>query len=234
MQYQGSQKSLNDNPLKGGPFKGSIILCADNDDHKPNSQTYKTIESTKSHFESQGKSVVIIKPNEPGDGFNEVLKKQGVAGIQEYVKPYLDPERQHIQSLHSSNEHDSGQSTILESKGLDPKVLEAPLSLKEDSLHREFSSVTTPAPLSSPSNKPEPKPIEIAADYIESLLRKTKAFEGYSLGDEAKQELKTYLQLLQRNEITLPALMEHNPYLAQDAHEFMERQTRHKSKGRER
>lgn len=167
-----------------------IIICADNDDHKQNSQTHKTIEHTRNIFESQGKSVSIIKPTQPGDDFNDVLKKQGISGVQEYVKPYLNLDRQVAQNL--------------------------PIVSNEI-----FS-------------KPEPKPIEIVSNYGGSLLRKVKHFEGYSLGEEAKLELKAYLQLLQKNEITLPALKAHNPQLAQEAQDFMQRHMHNKSKGMER
>lgn len=236
--YQGSQKGhpSNESSLNGSPFKGNIIICADNDDHKPNSQTYKTIESTKNHFESQGKSVSIIKPNSPGDDFNDVLKKQGISGVQEYVKPYLDPDRQPLQGL------DVYKGPSLEAPlTATPKApaQEAQLSLKEETLNSTSPSTLKASPSSPTSStntvtKPEPKPIEIISDYVGSLLRKVKHFEGYSLGEEAKQELKTYLKLLQKNEITLPTMKAHNPELAQEAQDFMQRHMRDKSKGMER
>jgi hypothetical protein len=108
--YQGSKKE--------------IIICADNDDHKPNSQTYKTIESTKNHFEFQKKSVAIINPKTPGDDFNDVLKKQGIPGIQEYVKPYLTPDQQAIQKLPISHETAVAQTAPLRTHPLEgtPKM----------------------------------------------------------------------------------------------------------------
>jgi hypothetical protein len=66
------------------------------------------------------------------------------------------------------------------------------------------------------------------------LLNKVKSFEGYSFGDEAKQELKTYLQLLQKNEITLPTLKAHNREVAQEAQALMQRYMQSKDRGMER
>lgn len=68
----------------------AIILCADNDEHKPTSQTYKLIEKAADGFKSNGHAVDIIKPTTPGHDFNDVLKEQGVKGVGEYLKPYLD------------------------------------------------------------------------------------------------------------------------------------------------
>lgn len=73
-----------------GPEK-TILLCADNDENKLHSQSHKNIEKSKEMFESKGQLVVIIKPTVPGDDFNDILKKEGIKGIQEYVKDHLDP-----------------------------------------------------------------------------------------------------------------------------------------------
>jgi ATP-dependent exoDNAse (exonuclease V) alpha subunit len=92
--YQGQEKEM--------------ILCADNDEHKPTSQTHKIIETTQNHFREQGKSASIIKPFHPGDDFNDIIKKQGAKGVQEYVKDYLNPdititrELPKVESLHFS------------------------------------------------------------------------------------------------------------------------------------
>lgn len=227
--YQGSQK------VQESSFKQKIIICADNDDHKSNSQTHKVIEHTKNHFESQEKSVAIIKPNSPGDDLNDVLKKQGISGVQEYVKPYLDLDRKAIQGLDVSKgtSPETAQTAIPRAS-----TQEAQLPLKEETLNRTSPSIpqiSISSSTSSPNTvaKPEPKPIEVISDYVGSLLRKVKHFEGYSLGEEAKQELKAYLQLLQKNEITLPALKAHNPEVAQEAQDFMQRHMRNKSKGME-
>jgi hypothetical protein len=81
-----------------GPEK-TVVLIADNDEHKPNSQTSKLIEKTAEHFKTSdalntngsmdAPIVQIIKPTTPGQDFNDVLKEQGVKGVTEYVKPYL-------------------------------------------------------------------------------------------------------------------------------------------------
>jgi len=80
-----------------GPEK-EIIICADNDSDKLNSQTHKIIETAQEQFRSQGKSVLMVKPAHPGDDFNDVLKKEEKKGIQDYVKEYLDTEPPALQT----------------------------------------------------------------------------------------------------------------------------------------
>ncbi len=72
-----------------GP-ENTIIICADNDDHKPNSQTYKVIENTADKFKANDLQVDIIKPATPGHDFNDVLKEQGIQGVNAHVKPCLE------------------------------------------------------------------------------------------------------------------------------------------------
>ncbi|HUX78159.1 MAG TPA: AAA family ATPase, partial [Alphaproteobacteria bacterium] len=90
-----------------GPEK-EMILCADNDEHKQNSRTFEIIEKTQSTFKAQDKSVITIKPAGPGDDFNDVLKKHGAKGIQDYVKDYLNHDitvtrdLPKVEKLHSS------------------------------------------------------------------------------------------------------------------------------------
>ena len=201
-------------------YKGSqkdIIICADNDENKPRSQTAQVIEQAKFHFQAQDKSVAIIKPQQPGDDFNDVLKKQGIGALQEYVKAYLRPEQE------KGPEINAAQKVTTE-----PSIPNSKQNLIFDSF-----SPLSPSTIGS-SSKSERSDIAIVSDYVESLLNKVKNFEGYSLGDDAKQELKTYLQLLQRNEITLPALKSHNPELAQEAQAFMQRYMLSKDRGMER
>ncbi len=83
-----------------------IILCADNDEHKAHSKTFEMIQKTQDHFASQGKVVSIIKPFQPGDDFNDVLKKEGIPGVQKYVTPYLNP---HPQTHESDKEISKAQ-----------------------------------------------------------------------------------------------------------------------------
>ena len=65
-------------------------------------------------------------------------------------------------------------------------------------------------------------------------LRKICAWNENILDNILSARQKTYLELAQKNEITLPALKAHNPELAQEAHDFMQRQMRHKSRDMER
>jgi phage/plasmid primase-like uncharacterized protein len=74
-------------------YKGAentIIICADNDEHKLNSQTYKVIENAAENFKANNLQVDIIKPTIPGHDFNDVLKEQGITAVNEYVKPCLE------------------------------------------------------------------------------------------------------------------------------------------------
>jgi ATP-dependent exoDNAse (exonuclease V) alpha subunit/phage/plasmid primase-like uncharacterized protein len=72
-----------------GP-ENTIIICADNDEHKPNSQTYKVIETAAANFKANNLQVDIIKPSTPGHDFNDVLKEHGSAAVNECVKPCLE------------------------------------------------------------------------------------------------------------------------------------------------
>lgn len=72
-----------------GPEK-TIILCADNDEHKTNSHTFKVIETTAEKFKANNLAVDIIKPVTPGHDFNDVLKNHGSAAVNEYVKLCLE------------------------------------------------------------------------------------------------------------------------------------------------
>jgi ATP-dependent exoDNAse (exonuclease V) alpha subunit len=67
----------------------TIVLCADNDEHKPTSQTNLLVHKSMDALEDKGYNVDVIKPSTPGQDFNDVLKEQGKQGVVEYVKPYL-------------------------------------------------------------------------------------------------------------------------------------------------
>lgn len=64
-----------------------IVLAADNDDNKSTSGTSQTIAKAKEHFESQGHTVTVIKPETPGHDFNDVLKEKGVDVIDTHLRP---------------------------------------------------------------------------------------------------------------------------------------------------
>jgi hypothetical protein len=111
--------------------------------------------------------------------------------------------------------------------------VEPNVSLNSQSPDRESPTPLSPS-VQRNSSKSELSDIAIVSDYVEPLLNKVKRFEGYSLGGEAKQELKTYLQLLHKNDITLPTLKAHNPELAQEVKAFMQRYMQNKDRGMER
>ncbi|MBA3813325.1 MAG: hypothetical protein H0X26_02350 [Alphaproteobacteria bacterium] len=73
-----------------GPER-QFILSANNDEHKQNSQTLNTVKSLQEQFTLQGKIASIIKPSQPGEDSNDVIKKQGKQGVQTYMQPYLNP-----------------------------------------------------------------------------------------------------------------------------------------------
>ena len=182
-----------------GPEK-EIILCGDNDDHKENSKTHSILEATKENFEDQGKSVLIIKPSNPGDDFNDVLKKDNVQGVRAYLKPYLDPEKQIQMNVQQRTE--------------------APISgLVKYSLTEVSGSTAShsASPLQS---------MEVITDYIESKMKDIKAYEGTSLAHEAKDELRNYLVTLQKNDTLLQALKDHNKDLVKEVQKMFQEQQR--------
>ena len=68
-----------------------LIICADQDGEE--SIPYKTVEKAGEFLKEQGFTVSIVHPNAAqgiGD-FNDVLKKEGVEGVKNYFKEYLDP-----------------------------------------------------------------------------------------------------------------------------------------------
>ncbi|MBS0186124.1 MAG: toprim domain-containing protein [Proteobacteria bacterium] len=67
-------------------YQGSeskIIICADNDGKL--SRTNEVIHHTQEYLESQGKSLIIIKPSREGRDFNDILKESGAKNIQKYI-----------------------------------------------------------------------------------------------------------------------------------------------------
>jgi hypothetical protein len=187
-----------------GPQK-EIILCGDNDDHKEHSKTHSILEAAKENFESQEKSVLIIKPSHPGEDFNDVLKKENVQGVRAYLKPYLDLEKQmRVQQRIETQNSDLGKHSFVESS-------------------RSTASHSASATQS----------IEVIADYIESKMRDIKAYEGTSLAHEAKDELRNYLITLQKNDTLLQDLKDQNKELIKEAQKIFQEQQRIKIRGME-
>ena len=63
-----------------------VIICADNDGQK--SQTHEIITQAQEHFKGLGKPATIIRPEKEEQDFNDVLKKEGVKGVQSYLNLY--------------------------------------------------------------------------------------------------------------------------------------------------
>lgn len=77
-----------------------LIVCADQDGES--STSHKVVDKAIGLLKEEGLNVSVIRPSaEQGkQDFNDVLKRQGVDGVREYFKEYLDPvnlmsERQH-------------------------------------------------------------------------------------------------------------------------------------------
>ena len=187
-----------------GPEK-EIILCTDNDEHKPHSKTHTVIEKTQEHFTAQGHSVTAIKPSHPGDDFNDVLKKQGIQGVEAYVKPYLNP---HRETLSSPSATPSRNHATVETNGFEQTNREAP-------------GMGFPPPT-------KPNNIEIISKYLASKIREMKAFEGSSIGDKARQEVKIYMENFDKT--TLQSIKAHDQNLAKELQNF--EQAREMSRGR--
>ena len=187
-----------------GPEK-EMILCTDNDEHKPHSKTHTVIEKTQEHFTNQGHSVTVIKPSHSGDDFNDVLKKQGIQGVEAYVKPYLNPYRETL-----------------------PLPSSTPFRNHVSVEANNFEQTNREAPEMSFSSPIKPNNIEIISKYLVSKIKEMKAFEGSSIGDKARQEVKTYMENLDKT--TLQSIKAHDQNLAKELQHF--EQTREISRGR--
>ena len=60
----------------------NLIICGDNDG--PNAPSRRVIQKTRDILEKNGYSTRIIEPNRTGEDFNDVLKKEGRAGVAQY------------------------------------------------------------------------------------------------------------------------------------------------------
>lgn len=67
-----------------------MVICADNDEHKPHSTTYKTVAEAQEAYESLGKVVHVVKPHIPGQDFNDVLKLMGKEGVREHFDHLIE------------------------------------------------------------------------------------------------------------------------------------------------
>jgi hypothetical protein len=188
-----------------GPQK-EIILCGDNDAHKEHSKTHNILEATKENFETQGKSVLIIKPSHTGDDFNDVLKKNNVQGVRAYLKPYLDPEKQM-----------RGQQKI-----------------EAQTINNGKQPITEPSRSTASHSASASQLLEVISDYIQSKMKDIKAYEGTSLAHQAKDELRNYLATLQKNDTFFQDLKEQNKELIKEVQKiFQEQQQRIKIRGME-
>lgn len=188
-----------------GPEK-EIILCADNDEHKPHSKTHTFIEKAQDHLTTQGHTVALIKPSHPGDDFNDVLKKQGIQGVQVYVKPYLAPRKEAVSQTLVYPRHN-------------PDLIET----------KDFQKMKSKAPEVLLSQPTKPNNIEIIAKYLAEKIQKMKAFEGSSLADKARQELKATMESFDAR--TLEAIKAHDQNLAKDLQHFGHDQSLSRGRG---
>lgn len=133
-----------------------------------------------------------MKPHNPGEDFNDILKKQGRKGVQAYVQPYLNP----------NAEKDAQASLTTASSKLEAQKTNQPIVSSTD----------------RPSN------MNIIAKFIEDKMRMIKVYEGSSISEDAKQELKYYLETFHKNEKMLREFKSHNPELAKEIKHLFQQQ----------
>ncbi len=73
-----------------------IIICADNDTHKPHakgqdkSPSEIAVEKAARQLEEKGAQVTVLKPEIAGWDFNDVLQKEGIKGVSRYFAGLLE------------------------------------------------------------------------------------------------------------------------------------------------
>lgn len=67
-----------------------IVICADHD--APQTSAAKSLEKSVMTLQMSSYSVTVIKPDQLGDDFNDVLKKQGSQGVREAIERGLEKE----------------------------------------------------------------------------------------------------------------------------------------------
>lgn len=83
-----------------------IIICADYD--APDSPAAKSLEKSVTTLQEKGYTVTIIKPDQLGDDFNDVLKKQGPQGVKAIVEKGLFHNKA-VDKSDNRTEHDDRQ-----------------------------------------------------------------------------------------------------------------------------
>jgi ATP-dependent exoDNAse (exonuclease V) alpha subunit len=226
-----------------GPER-EVVLCGDNDaprwdsrtGHKENSQTHVVLEKACDTFQAQDKLVTIIKPTTSGDDFNDVLKKQGRQGVQDYLKPYLlypnqvegrpsSPIEGDLERQRNIQDQIPYQSMTLEKQilldntsshqdalGLNHQFPEKTIDSQKETL-AGYSSQSTDVSSNSSSKESS---VDIISDYIQTKLKDIKDYAGTSLAEEVRESLKDYLHTLQKNEPLFEAIKGHDKALSQD------------------
>ncbi|KAB2834474.1 MAG: hypothetical protein F9K49_05180, partial [Caedimonadaceae bacterium] len=64
--------------------KVPIVICGDHDDTK--SPAFKSLQKSVHALQGRGFKVTVIKPNTPGEDFNDILKKQSPEAVREIIK----------------------------------------------------------------------------------------------------------------------------------------------------
>ena len=230
--YQGPEKEIvlcGDNDVRS---KGLSHAGADSDELIKDSSTHTLLEKTEKHFREKGKLTSIIKPLDPGDDFNDVLKKKGIKGVQGYLKPYLDPEKSIAPSVKDDLSQEYNSSGVQaardigfsETHDLTRSSPSYHSPAKEagfkghDPMYSSPSVHTSGTPSSSSNSYMAEKEhsLDLISDYIKAKLHDIHAYEGTSLAHEAKNELHAYLTTLEKNETLFDSLKEHNVDLAQE------------------
>jgi len=71
--------------------------------------------------------------------------------------------------------------------------------------------------------------IEIISKYLASKIKEMKSFEGSSIGDKARQEVKTYMENFDKT--TLQAIKAHDQNLAKELQHFEQNQEMSRGRG---
>jgi phage/plasmid primase-like uncharacterized protein len=80
-----------------------IIICGDHDG--PDSMATKTLEKSAVALQERGFKVTVIKPDQLGEDFNDVLKKQGPQKVREIIEKGMGLEsenQEHVQGQEHS------------------------------------------------------------------------------------------------------------------------------------
>ena len=194
-----------------------IILCADNDEHKPNSKTHLLVQTAKEFYEARGLPASIVRPETPGHDFNDVLKREGVQKIKDLLRKlplirtnaqdteigYNNPYHENSKPDQTPKSTSSGHQRNTPGDNSDSSPRESQLSLAQDSNQSQKDTLSIPKiEKTSSSSKTDPKflaKVQKAASRLEGLIEEVKVASTDEEKAQAKSALKEKLKLVLRN-----------------------------------